>query len=131
MTDDDFLACLADCSLPPEHFNHRGHLRLAWLQLRRHPFEQAVENTCTLIRAYATHLGAPQKFHRTITEALLHLMRAAGAADAASWPAFADAHPQLVTQARQCLALHYSDECLASDAARERFIEPDLRGLGV
>lgn len=129
MTDEHFLASLRDCSLPPEHFKHLGHLRLACLQLQRHPFEQAVDNTCTLIRAYATHLGAPGKFHWTVTEALLHLLRAAGAAEAPGWHAFAHANPQLLTQAKDCLARHYSAQCLASDAARSRFVAPDLAPL--
>jgi hypothetical protein len=129
MTDEHFLASLRDCSLPPAQFNHLGHLRLAWLQLRRHPFEQAVENTCTLIRNYAAHLGAAGKFHWTVTEALLHLLRAAGAANAPDWPAFVGANPQLATQARACLARHYSAHCLASDAARSGFVAPDLAPL--
>jgi hypothetical protein len=129
MTDEHFLASLADCSLAPAHFNHLGHLRLAWLQLRRHPFDQAVARTCALIRAYATHLGAPHKFHRTITEALLHLVRAAGAAQAASWSAWAGANPRLVERAADCLALHYSADRLASQAARDSFLAPDLAPL--
>jgi hypothetical protein len=129
MTDEHFLAALADCSLPPAHFNHLGHLRLAWLNLRRLPFEEAVAATCATIRAYATHLGAPGKFHWTITEALLHLLHAAGAASAADWAAFAAAHPALVERARETLALHYSDAVLASEAARSRFVAPDLAPL--
>jgi hypothetical protein len=128
MTDDDFLASLADCSLPPAHFNHLGHLRLAWLMLQRHPFDAAVERSCATIVAYATHLGAPGKFHRTITVALLHLLNAAGAREA-DWPAFVAANPALIQRARECLALHYSAECLASEAARSSFVAPDLAPL--
>jgi hypothetical protein len=129
MTDEQFLAGLADCTLPPAHFNHLGHLRLAWLMLRRHPFDEAQARTCATILAYASHLGAPGKFHRTITVALLHLLRAAGADRARDWPAFAAANPALVERARDCLAVHYSADCLASDAARSGFVAPDLATL--
>src|SRR5471030_816022 len=81
MTDDEFLARFTDCTLPEEHFTHLGHLRLACLQLQRAPFDAAVQNTCAGIRRYATHLGATDKFHWTITQALMHLLQAAGAAE--------------------------------------------------
>jgi hypothetical protein len=129
MNDEQFLAALADCSLPPAQFNHLGHVRLAWLNLRRLPFEQAVASSCATIRAYATHLGAAGKFHWTITEALLHLLSAAGAARAADWTSFAAAHPELVLHARAALARHYSDACLASAAARAAVVAPDLAPL--
>lgn len=130
MNDDDFLRSLEDCTLPPQHFNHAGHIRLAWLQLRRLPFEQAVERTCTLIRQYATHLGAAGKFHYTVTAALLHLMREAGACDPAlGHEAFLLRAAPLLADARGRLARHYSDELLASTAAREAFAAPDRAPL--
>jgi hypothetical protein len=50
MTDDAFLSAFEACTLDPQHFNHRGHVRLAWLYLQRYPFDEAVTR--------ATHLGA-------------------------------------------------------------------------
>jgi hypothetical protein len=130
MNDDDFLRSLEDCTLPPQHFNHAGHVRLAWLQLRRLPFEQAVERTCTLIRAYATHLGAAGKFHYTITAALMHLLREAGACEAQlGHEAFLARAAPLLSDARARLAQHYSDELLAGSAAREAFLAPDRTPL--
>jgi hypothetical protein len=126
MNDDDFLRSLEDCTLPPQYFNHAGHVRLAWIQLRRLPFGQAVERTCSLIRLYAAHLGAAGKFHYTITAALMHLLRAAGACEPGlERDAFMVRAAPLLADARGRLARHYSDELLASGAAREAFIAPD------
>lgn len=127
MNDDTFLASFSACTLAPEEFNHLGHLRLAWIHLQRLPFDQAVDSTCRGIRAYAAYLGAPEKFHHTITVALMHLLRAGGAADRSlGWYQFVGANQDLIHAARACLARHYSAPCLASAAARQRFVAPDL-----
>ncbi|RJG16944.1 hypothetical protein [Massilia cavernae] len=130
MTDDDFLRSFTACTLPPDQFNHAGHIRLAWIHLQRHDFDGAVEGTCRGIRAYATHLGATSKFHHTITVALLHLLRAGGATDRnLSWYQFVNANQALMHNARAALALHYSDARINSDDARQHFVEPDLAPL--
>ena len=132
MTDDEFLTSFTACTLPPEQFSHAGHLRLAWIQLQRHGFDQAVDGACRGIRAYATHLGAAAKFHATITVALMHLLRAAGAADrGVSWYQFVSANQDLMHNARAILARHYSSALLDSPEARDRFVAPDLLALPV
>ena len=74
----------------------------------------------------AAHLGVPGKYHRTLTEALVRLMAASGAASPAlSWEAFRVANPQLMEDARSLLARHYSDALLASSEARAVFVAPD------
>lgn len=132
MTDDEFLASFNACTLPPGQFSHAGHIRLAWINLQRLDFDQAVDGTCRGIRAYATHLGAATKFHATITVALMHLLRAAGAGDRnASWYQFVSANQDLMHNARAMLGRHYSSQCLDSQQARERFVAPDLQPLPV
>ena len=124
MSDDEFLAAFNALTLPPAQFNHRAHMRLAWIALQRHPFEDAVERTCEGIRAYATHLGAAGKFNWTVTQALMQLMRDAGAADRAlAWEAFEERARGLLGGARERLSLHYSDEAL--EAGRHAFAQPD------
>ena len=132
MTDDEFLASFNACTLPPEQFSHAGHIRLAWINLQRHDFDHAVDGTCRGIRAYATHLGAATKFHTTITVALMHLLRAAGASDRnVSWYQFVTVNHDLMHNARAVLGRHYSSQGLDSQQARERFVAPDLQPLPV
>jgi hypothetical protein len=116
MDDQEFLSSFESRTLPKEYFNHAGHVRLAWLNLERHAFDTAVARTCDGIRAYATSLGAADKFHRTITVALMHLLRAHG-------------RDAVLADARALLALHYSPERLADLAAREHFLPPDREPL--
>ena len=126
MSDEQFLAAFLDCSMPPAGFDHRGHLRVAWLLLQRHPLEQAVDQTCAGIARLAAHLGVPGKYHRTLSEALVRLMAAAGAATPTlSWADFLHANAPLLSDAHALLARHYSPAVLDSAAARQRFVPPD------
>ncbi len=129
-SDEAFLAAFLESRLDKADFDHRGHLRAAWLLLQRQPLEQAVESTCDGIRRLAAALGVPGKYHRTATEALVRLMAQAGAAERGlGFEAFLASAPQLVADARGLLARHYSPERLALAAAREGFVEPDLLAL--
>ena len=115
MDDHAFVSSLENCTLPPEQFNHAGHLRLAWHYLAQHPLDEAIARTCATIRAYATHLGAAEKYHATVTVALVRLLHACG--------------PAALADAKAVLARHYSPALLASAAARAGFIAPDLAPL--
>ncbi|HEY0065085.1 MAG TPA: hypothetical protein VGC21_23405 [Telluria sp.] len=117
MHDDEFLVRFENLTLAPAEFGHAGHMRLGWLNLQRHDRASAIARTCAGIRAYATHLGAPDKFHWTVTEALLRLMAAQGG--------------RLPGDARLLLARHYSPQLLASEDARRAFVGPDRAALPV
>ena len=130
LTDEAFLAAFLQARLGKADFNHRGHLRAAWLLLQRLPLDQAVAQTCRGIQRLATALGAADKFHHTRTEALVRLMAQAGAADRTlGWDDFLQRRPLLLRDARALLAQHYSAALLDSPAARQHWIAPDLRAL--
>ena len=129
MSDDDFLSSFHALRLAPADFGHLGHLRLAWLHLQRASLNSAVASVCGGIRAYAAHHGAPDKFHWTVTEALMRLMHAHGAGEQGlDWAAFLARTPAL-RDTRALLAQHYSDALLATPQARAAFVAPDLQPL--
>ena len=75
-TDDEaFLAAFETCTLDPALFDHRGHLRLALLHLQAQGLGATATTLPGQIQRYATHLGAPEKFHATLTHALLELVQ--------------------------------------------------------
>jgi hypothetical protein len=130
LSDADFLAGFEACALPPAAFDHRGHLRLAWLRLQAAPLAEAVPAVCEGIRRFAAHLGVPEKYNHTLTEALVRLMARGGAQEpTVGFADFLAANPALVRDARGLLARHYSAARLESAAARERFLAPDLAPL--
>jgi N-formylglutamate deformylase len=125
-TDDVFLEAFLACRLPPSAFNHRNHLRVAWIHLQRFPLDEAIEWTCAGIARYATHLGVPDRYHRTMTEALIRLMARAGASDPSlSFEDFLARAPAFSGDCRTLIAAHYSPDLLARSDARYRFLSPD------
>lgn len=126
LADEAFLAAFLAARLGRADFDHRGHLRAAWLLLQRHPVDEAVEAACAGIQRLATALGATDKYHRTRTEALVRLMAHGGAADRSrGFEALLRSAPELVADARGLLARHYSPARLDTPEARERFLAPD------
>jgi hypothetical protein len=132
LSDEDFLAAFFECRLPASDFDHRAHVRMAWLVLQRHPTEEAVELVCTGIMRFAAHLGAAEKFNRTLSEALVRLMADSGTGNhSMRWDEFTHRNQALMSDVPGLLARHYSAERLSSPEAKQRFIEPDRLPLPV
>jgi hypothetical protein len=111
-----------------ETFGHRDHIRLAWGQLRDHEPDEALERVEATIRQVAEAHGEPAKFHRTITAAWMALVEYhRSEAPELEFDAFLDRFPALLD--RRLLDRHFSPELIASGAARERTLAPDLRPL--
>ena len=130
MNDDDFVQAFFDCRLAGNEFDHRGHLRVAWLLLQRFPISEAIERTCNGIARIAAHFGAPDKYNRTMSEALVRLIAAARHnSGTQTLEQFLEVNPMFATNARGVLANYYSHERLTSPDAKRQFVEPDLRAL--
>ncbi|MBN1209762.1 MAG: hypothetical protein JXB05_33240 [Myxococcaceae bacterium] len=129
LSDEEFLAAVEAATYPGEKFGHRGHLRLAWLCLKAHGFEAGLERVRALLLHYATVLGAPEKFHETMTRAWAERMQAALDERPAlgSFEAFLAAHPELLDA--RMLGRHYRKETLDSPVAKAGWVPPDLEPL--
>ena len=123
MTDDDFLARFEAGSL--EHFSHEDHLRTAFAYARRGGVEGAVKGA-RRIRELAAKLGAPGKYHETLTVAWARVVGHHATEDE-SFGEFLRRQPQLLR--RDLMSAHYSSERLFSEEARASFVEPDLLPL--
>jgi hypothetical protein len=123
------LAGLADGSLPAGAFSHRSHVRAAWQCLREDPLPQAAQRYCGLLRRFVKQLGAEDKYHHTLTMALLHLIDARRRTTPGDWDSFERAHPELFADARRLVEQHYNPATLAKSEARSGFVEPDRAPL--
>ena len=95
LSDSDFLAAVADASLPD--FKHRDHLRLAWICLKREGPEAGAARAATLIRAYAEAKGAASKFDAELTRRWMDRVGAAMAeSPGAGFDALLAAAPHLL-----------------------------------
>ena len=125
LTDDEFIARYEAQALAD--FSHEDHVRMAFVYARRGGPDAAVAGA-RRIRGFAAALGAPEKYHETITVAWARVVaHLAQRDDKSDFGDFLAAHPGL--HDRRLLAAHYSDELLFSPAARRDFVEPDLMAL--
>lgn len=130
LSDEQFIEQFERREPDPEHFDHRGHLRLGWLYLRRYSLTEAIERTTSGIRAYADSLGATGKFRHTLTEAIVRIMaQRMAAGQAETLDDFLADNPDLVENLWGVLTTHYSPERLESESARHRFVPPDRAPL--
>ena len=127
--DAEFVEDVETCRFPNELAHHKEHVRLAFLYLRQHGPAQARDRIQETILRYATSQGAAHKYHVTVTLAWMVLVEHAALTlpPQATWQDLLEASPRLLS--KSALEQYYSKELLASDAARQSFVEPDLAAL--
>lgn len=127
--DEAFVAAVEATTWPGERFGHREHVRLAWMYLRRHGLEEGSVRIRATIQRYAAALGAPGKYHETLTWAwsvyVDHALHEPPRCE--TFPAFLEAHPELLEG--RLLTRHYRRETLESPEARRERVAPDLLPL--
>lgn len=135
MTDEDagFLEAFEQRTLPAGLWNHRAHLRVAYLYLANHPFDEGLSRIRSGIQAYnaATGVvdGRTMGYHETLTVAWARLVRAAidVSPPAEDSRAFLESHPALMVRA--LLREFYTQGRITTWQAKWRFVEPDLASL--
>jgi hypothetical protein len=127
LTDTEFMRLFAHAELEAGLFTHEAHLRLAWLKIRDHGIEEAVDIIRDQLKNFVAAVGAQNKYHETLTVAAVravhHFMRRA---DHKSFDEFIRDTPELKTRFKELIASHYSIDIFDSEQARKTLIEPDV-----
>jgi hypothetical protein len=107
-------------------FDHEAHIYAAWLYLERWPLQEAIMNFRAAIIRLTIKLGAETKYHETITWFFMLLINQRRVETGAStWAAFRQHNADLIKDAGETLHRYYSEELLASEAARQHYLLPD------
>ena len=129
LSEDDlaFRESIESCELFVSEFDHRAHLRLAYIYLLESDPETAFERIRKAITNILNHNDVdPAKYHETITKAWVLavqlFMRRSGTVQSSEH--FIELNPRLLDS--KIMLTHYSEEHLFSDEARMAFVEPDL-----
>jgi hypothetical protein len=117
LSDDEFVQAFESCELSPDCFHHRDHIRLARIYVDRLGATAATERFRAAIIKFASHNGASNKYHETITIAWMRLVLHTAEVDV----------EKLFD--KKYIETFYSPELLATEAARIRFVEPDRTTL--
>ncbi|HEX7026806.1 MAG TPA: hypothetical protein VF268_06160 [Gammaproteobacteria bacterium] len=125
--DQSFRSAFETCSIFPEEFNHRAHIRLAYIYLCEDELDAAYQKMRRSLQMFLNHHGVdPAKYHETMTRAWIMAVRyfMGRSSSAASADNFIESNPELLDS--KIMLTHYSNEALFSDEARSVFVEPDL-----
>jgi hypothetical protein len=136
MDDAELLRRFETCTLAFELWTHRCHVKVAYLYLVHHSFDEALIRMRAGVKAYnAAHdvpEGPTSGYNETTTHAFLHLVAATMQAYGEAFPtptadSFCDAHPQLMS--KHILRLFYSPQQRMHPLAKAQFVPPDLTAL--
>lgn len=135
-TDHSILEAFESCTLPKAQWDQRMHVAVAFLYLRAHGLEEALDYMRAGVQrinaAHGVKEGPFMGYNETTTVAFLHLVDAVRLAYENLYPAataedFCDLHPELMN--KHVLRFFYSPDRRGVPEAKTTFVEPDLAPL--
>ena len=125
--DRDLCRRLESLEWPPSEFDHRLHIRLAYIYLCGKTQDDAFHTMRAWTFRYLSHHGVdPGKYNETLTRAWMlavrHFMERTP--NSQSSDDFIEQNPGILDSG--IMMTHYSNDVLWSNAARRAFVEPDL-----
>jgi hypothetical protein len=125
-----FRQAFESCQVPASEFDHRAHVRLAYIYLCEQFPNDAHERMKRSLLAFLRRLGIGEsKYHETITRAwvmaVAHFMELSPLCRSAD--TFIGQNPVLLD--KNIMLSHYSAEVLFSPEARTQFVEPDIQQI--
>jgi len=127
LTDATFEKQFANCELSPSLFNHEAHLRLAWMYINKYGIEEALHKVQSQLLNFVTHVGATDKYNKTLTIAAVKTVyHFTLKSKAATFQHFMLEFPRLQNNFKDLLAAHYSFDVFTLEAAKKSYIAPDI-----
>lgn len=128
LDDASLLTRFEGLAISPREFRHREHVRLAFAVLaRERDLGDAAARYRTALRRFTAAIGAPGKYHETLTWAYLAII--AQRMHGCNYPSsfeFLAAHPDVLDHLHGALARHYDVAAItASPVARAVFVLPE------
>lgn len=126
--DKTFKRQVETCEFPVPEFDHRSHVRLAYVYLTDNSVGESARLMRDTIIGLLKHVGIEpsHKYHETLTEAWIravhHFMKNTDVS--ASADDFIEKNKALLDS--NIMMTHYSAEVLFSEQARRSFVAPDL-----
>lgn len=127
ISDEKFEDEFRKCIFPNELFDHKAHLRLAWIHIHKYGVEQAINNLTIQIKNFANSLGQDQIYHETVTIVAIRIVNAfMNKNHGCSFDKLIDSYPELLYDFRGLVSSHYSFDIFNLDESRTEYVEPDL-----
>ena len=110
--------------IDPDQFDHEAHVYVGWLYVCECELADAIAKFDNGLKRLVSKFGAEGKYHATLTWFFLLLIADRIEPDE-PWQVFRHRNADLVTGGKEVLSRYYSETCLFSARARERFVLPD------
>lgn len=128
--DKSFKEQVETCEFPVTDFDHRSHIRLAYIYLSESNTEVATQLMRESLNRFLTHNGVdPAKYNETLTKAWIlavhHFLNKTESSTSSQ--AFIEQNLEMLDS--KIMMTHYSAEVLFSDEARKGFVQPDLEPI--
>ncbi len=133
LSDDELLIAFEDTALPFAEWNHRTHVRMAFVYLSRFDLESAIGRMRTGVKHYNAAHQVPDTlasgYHDTTTQAFMRLIQQAlrERGPFRSSGEFCARHPELAD--RRVLLCYYMRDRIVSREAKHEFVTPDVTPL--
>ncbi|MCI0726413.1 MAG: hypothetical protein L0332_06780 [Chloroflexi bacterium] len=129
--DSQFLATFEGYRLPLGEFNHLAMLRLIFLYLKMHGYQNGVAQVRFWLRRFLEHAGASLAYHETATLFWCQLVNQAleKTPELADFEALLARYPSLANEST--IHEHYSPGALMLNAARQRPFPPDRETISI
>lgn len=129
-SDNKFRFAFEQGSFPITDFDHRSHIRLAYVYLVGSETKDALHSMRTALHGFLVHNNINiAKYSETITQAWImavrHFMELTEISSSAD--DFINQNPRLLDP--KIMLSHYSAETLFSDVAKQSFINPDVEQI--
>lgn len=120
------------CEIAVDEFNHKAHLKLAYILLVHYDVEEAYVKLKSYLLNFLKYNGVPEnKFHETMTRAWLlavkHFMHVSSVSENAE--DFISNND--ILSDKEIMFTHYSRDLMSTELARTSFIAPDLEPIPV
>ena len=127
----DVVGKFESCAYRPEEFSHARHLTVASWYVATYGTEEALSRMREGLRRFLAHHAKKMGYHETITRFWVELIGEA-LQRMAEQPLPARVNESVSRYGdKNALFVYYTRELVMSEAARERWIEPDLRTICV
>ncbi|WP_318308323.1 hypothetical protein [Flagellimonas crocea] len=127
MDDAHFIRAFEAGKFQPKAFNHRAHIKLAWIYLNLFDEETTISKTCGAIKNFDKLHGDGSKYHHTLTVAAVKVVHHFKQKSmATTFDDFVAENPKLIASFKELLFQHYGESLLADPRGKTAYLEPDL-----
>lgn len=130
LSDIEFIDQVFLLTIDPKLFDHEAHIRFAWVVLKDFDFNRAVTHIHDSIRGLDQKYGDGTKYHATITQALIEILKLRMVREFSAdlnFDRFKGENQDILRYCKELLLEHYSQELLFSDQAKVNYIYPNRK----